>query len=319
MEIREIDYILAICDSGSMLRAAEKLFITQSALSKYIQNLETRIGYPLFYRQKKSRLVLTPAGEIFVKYARRIAGERDALLDELEKRLAQKMNVCIGMGLNITDRHFNEIFHDFKARYPECNISIRTQHTRQNIIDVEKGLLDFSSCSFPNTDGRFDFFPVSDDYIQLAIPESHPLLKKTNLYEGTDKPWIDIAELQGEPFIFQDENCWIRTMIDRFLEQNHFTPTVFASTNSTNAALRLVEKGVGLALCSSGLSAGYHGIRFLYVGTPPFSFISGLIFRKGETVRPEVKYLASLFGKYNADARHLQDPVWSLLADEAAS
>ena len=51
MEIREIDYILAICDCGSMSGAAEKLFITQSALSKYVQSLESRLGYPLFHRE----------------------------------------------------------------------------------------------------------------------------------------------------------------------------------------------------------------------------------------------------------------------------
>ena len=95
------------------------------------------------------------------------------------------------------------------------------------------------------------------------------------------------------------------------MAQNSFTPNVYASTNSTNVALLLVEQGVGVCLCSSNLVQGRDHVRFASIGTPAFAGTSGLIFRKGETNSPVLKGLAMLFIKYNCLSKYADAEEWS--------
>ena len=311
MEIKEVDYMLSIVDAGSMLRASENLFITQSALSKYIQNLETRLGFPLFIREKKNRLVLTEAGEIYLRHARRIAQERDAMERDLAQCMQVERRVRVGLGLNVEHCHLSEILQEFKQLYPHCEIDIKSQRAAQNRADVLSGALDFSIYPFSSDDSCFSHYPLTDDYLLLAIPENHPLASEIVTDPVTGNPWIDYRRFENEHLILQDEHCWIRTQIDLFMAQNHFSPNVYASTNSTNAALLLVEQGIGVCLCSSNLIHVRDHVRFATIGTPAFFSTGGLIFRKGETISPILKGLAMLFKKYNCLSKYADAEEWS--------
>lgn len=312
-EIREIDYILAITQCGSMVKAADQLHITQSALSKYIQNLESRLGYSLFQRHKKNRMILSPAGEIYVRYAQKMALERDKMMRELAEHSKIGKDIRIGMGMNIADRHINEILLNFKYVYPQSHISICTQRVRQNATAVINGELEFADCTKRSTNDQLDFYPAYDDYIQMALPINHPLLDHVSREGETGLPWVDIHLFNNESFILQDESCWLHEAIVDCMAQNHFSPKALVTTNSTGAALKLVEQGVGLAFCTTGLAAGYNDICYVYIGEPVYSITNGLIFRKGEPVHPQVRYLAQLFRKYNASPQYAADDAWQRL------
>lgn len=71
MDTRHLQYILTIAQKQNMTKAAEELYISQSSLSQYLAKLEQEIGVPLFERTR-SRMLLTPAGELYVKAAQRV-------------------------------------------------------------------------------------------------------------------------------------------------------------------------------------------------------------------------------------------------------
>ena len=82
LDLKDIDYVLAVAQYQSVSQAAKALFISQPALSKYLGNLEKRLGVPLFDRSGR-QLALTEAGELYVKYAREIARSADGLREAL--------------------------------------------------------------------------------------------------------------------------------------------------------------------------------------------------------------------------------------------
>lgn len=303
MDIKEIDYILAIADSGSLLRAAEKLFITQSALSKYVSKLESRLGYKLFLREKKNRLTFTENGEIYLRHARIIAAERDAMDYEIVRCTQEGDCLHIGVGLNVKHLHLSEILQEFRQRYPKCEIDIHSQRAAENRAAVKAGILDFAHTNAFENEPGLDCRHVYDNLILLAMPSDHPLTAEITPHPETGMPWVNLAHFRNEDFILQDENCAIRKPIDNMLRHADFTPNILAFTNSSSTALTFVNKGIGMCFCPLDFMDENMNIRYASFGAPYYSIQTVLAYRKGRLLSPPAKDFMALFEKYNANKK----------------
>src|SRR5687768_15703999 len=92
LEVRHLQLVEAITDAGSVTRAAERLHVTQSALSHQLREIETRLRTPLFLRVNR-RLVLSPAGERLLTSARRVLGELRVVEDDIGRLAANQQGV----------------------------------------------------------------------------------------------------------------------------------------------------------------------------------------------------------------------------------
>ncbi len=303
MDIKEIDYILAIADSGSLLRAAKKLFITQSALSKYVRKLESRLGYKLFQREKKNRLTFTESGEIYLRHARVIAAERDVMDYEIARLTQDSDCLHIGVGLNVKHLHLSEILKEFRQHYPKCEIDIHSQRAAENRADVKAGILDFAHTNAFEDEPELDCRPAYDNLILLAMPSDHPLTAEITTHPETGMPWVHLAHLQNEDFILQDENCAIRKPIDDMLRHAGFTPNILALTNSSSTALTFVNKGIGMCFCPLDFMDENMNIRYASFGALSYSIQTVLAYRKGRQLSPLANDFIALFEKYNANKK----------------
>ena len=146
MDTRQMEYIIQISEERSITKAAEKLFITQSALNQQLQKLEKEVGLPLFVRTR-SDWSLTPAGEIYVNTARQILNlKKDAYSQIQDLKESGKRRISLGLiperGVNM----FTAIYPEFHRKFPdiriepvECNV-----RTMQNLItrnELDLGLI----------------------------------------------------------------------------------------------------------------------------------------------------------------------------------
>ncbi|MDD7446968.1 MAG: LysR family transcriptional regulator [Clostridiales bacterium] len=311
MELKEIDYMLAIADHGSILHAAEYLHITQSALSKYIKNMENKLGYPLFIRSKKNHLTLSPEGELYVHYAKRIDNERNGYLHDI-KTLHQKENrIRVGIGLVLSNIHLTQIMEAFKETYPTYTVYICSQWMRQNIAAVLDGTLDFAFSYRPRAESSslLNYYPVLDDDILVAIPKSHPLAKEIKINPNTGHPWIDIHLLENEPFILQDEHCYVRDPINQLFEDLNFIPMVRYSTNSTSTSVSMANRGLGIAICTQTLKGDHANVCFATVDDLSHSISNGFIIRKDKTISSYSRHFIDLFIEYNGDDKYKNSSV----------
>lgn len=313
LTIKEIDYVLAIADHGSVLRAAEALYMSQSALSKYLISLEEKVGTQLFIRDRKKNLVLTESGEIYVRRARIIAKERDLMLHEIKKNNDTKTHLRIGVGLNVEVYHLSEIIHEFKSIHPECEVDISVQLSFRNMQDLDAGNLDFVATAYLPESSGYDAYPLFDEYLLLVMPKDSSLVSHIVANPETGLDWIDHRLVEGKRFIMQDESCWIRGVIDAFQAAENIKLNTSITTNSTKTAIILVEQGMGLCFCTNKLTFQNEHVRYATVGSPLVSECSSLIFRHGEKIPQSLRDLALVYRKYNGSAKYKDAIEWKRL------
>ena len=139
MTIAQVLYVLEIADCRSISAAAERQFISQSALSQQIQRLEGELGYPLFVRTPRG-LTLTAAGETFCREARPVAEQWQRLCSAVKPDGRRGRRLRIGMGARV---YSNRLFQDI-ARYFDSHPEIDVTFVTEAGLDVLAGLRDGS-------------------------------------------------------------------------------------------------------------------------------------------------------------------------------
>ncbi len=122
MDIRELQYILAISQTKSITRAAHDLFISQPALHKSLRKVEAELGTELFFK-RGNELLPTEAGQVVLKYAREVQASMGALREDVAATRDLKLgNVSIGLPSIVAAMFFAPILTTFKEKYPGIQV-----------------------------------------------------------------------------------------------------------------------------------------------------------------------------------------------------
>ena len=302
MIIKEIDYLLAIYELGSISAAAERLFITQSALSRYLQSLEDRLGFKIFTREK-NKLKTTQEGELYIRFAKRVSDERTIFLAEAEELRKKKSDIRVGIGLILDTIRFRDVMEEYMERYPNSNVFINSQRMLQAIPSVKSRDVGFYFGYCPDDVDSSDlaFMPIFQDELLVAVPRMHHAMKLVKPHPITNKPYIDLHMLQKEPFIIQNETCIIRRHIYQLFEDLNFHPNIITTTNSTYAALTLVSQGLGIALCAFSMMSDLQNIYYAAVDDGSHSIPDGVVYLRDKKFSQYEKAFIDIFTKYNKD------------------
>lgn len=176
MELRQLEYFMAVCEEMHFSRASEKLCTTQSNLSQQIKLLENELGVPLFDRMGK-RIALTDAGKVLLDQSRHvfshIAYARDAIA---EMKDMQGGSITIGVLPGDADLLFNALLVQFHQTYPKLSLSVI--ETTKIIEQVAAGTIDIGVTTTPSPDERFTVVPLFHEEFALAVRSDHPLAEK---------------------------------------------------------------------------------------------------------------------------------------------
>ena len=248
MELRQMEYILMIQEERSITRAAERLFLTQSALNQQLQKLEAELGTPLFVRNR-SDWRPTEAGLVCIEAAKQILNIKKDALSQI-KDLADSSRQAFSVGL-IPERGvdmFTAIYPEFHRRFPqvilepeECNV--RTMQKR-----IARGQLDLGLITL--TEEQKDentYLHMAEEEIFLAAPVSHPLASLGSP-RAEDAPDIDLKEFSRDAFIRISQTSTMYQLSERLFSEAGFSPNVLFYTISNVSKYRMVLAGVGCAL-----------------------------------------------------------------------
>ena len=293
MEIKDAEYVLAIARNRNISKAARELFISQPSLSRYLSNLEARIGVTLFERQK-SEVTPTQAGEIYIRYSQEIASKKQALYQELQTLKTQEADIIrIGFSLNSSTLYLWEDFAEFYKKYPNYQIEISEILNR----DIEQALVDkrltFAVSCTPEDTSVVKFQKVYDYYFLVLIPASNPVCKTARQVPDLPFPWIDLNNIAGERFILQNLDCRIRHHINQILKDNHITLShIITTVQSSTTAIQYVEKGIGLCFLSDSFYSYIsrpENVRVFCIGSPAAKDASGILSLKSRKFSPPEK------------------------------
>lgn len=259
MDTKNIEYMLKLAEENNITHAAEKLFITQSALNQQLLKLEKELGAPLFHRSRTDWRP-TAAGEVYLNNARemlRIKHETYQIIDDMAQNKRGNLSIGLTPGRGIT--MFTAIYPEFHRKYPHIiveprELSVKTQHTQ-----IQSGSLDLgfvTLCEKQRVNHGYDTLLTEE--IVLAVPSIHPICKQAVCTKDSRLPVLDITNLQFEPFVLMYKESTIRSLVDDIFEQADFEPNVLFETSSTSTIVNMIQSN----LCC-GLIPSY------YVKTPP--------------------------------------------------
>lgn len=242
-----------IHEEQNITRAAERLFITQSALNQQLLKLERELGSPLFVRSRNDWR-LTKVGEIYIDGARRIMQIKKDTYNEISDYAALQ-NTMLRIGI-ITDRGrqmFVEIYPKFNAMHPEVQVEARELIVRDQFEKLRKGTLDLGYITVDDLPQDCVGDLVLRETLLLAVPASHPLAQGSHS-SPYHYPSIELAQFRNETFSLFSKFRTIRDTIDEIFESAGFKPIVLSHMDSALGLLQMVSKG----LCCTIVPESYY-------------------------------------------------------------
>jgi len=243
----QLRILRAISTEGSFKKAAEKLYISQPAVSLQIQNLERQLNKPLFYRDKR-RARLTETGQLLIKYCDRILGlceETCLALDDLQ---TLKSGVLIIGASQTTGTYLMpRLIGLFRHKYPQIEVELQVHSTRKISWGVGNGNIDLAVVGgeIPKElKNNLKIISYAEDELALILPLNHPFAA----YDYIQKE--DLYQLR---FIALNPQSTIRNMIENTLTQNGIDTSYFKiemELNSIEAIKNAVHSGLGAAFVS---------------------------------------------------------------------
>lgn len=241
-------YVICVYESGSLTQAAKRLGISQPALSNSMNAIEKKLGFRIFDR-KATPVKLTSVGEIYLEYLRK----EQLLTEDYQKKIAdmnQRKNTSLTVGGPVVyvDALITKATTAFRSRYPECEIRIKNEPVPELIRQAKNGEVDCFISTSDILPERFTKTVLKKEKIYLGIPRDWKIneaLTKDALGEITD-----YSLLNGQEFIFLEEDQPLQKEMEKFFEQKGIIPKHHIRVNQLSTAWKLARTGAGIAFVS---------------------------------------------------------------------
>ena len=287
VHVRDLRYFVAVAEELHFTRAAEKLYVSQPALSKQIRALERQLGAELFRRDRQG-VTLTQAGASLLPYAERLLAvwaEGASALAEVTA--AERSTLVVGMSTSPgRGGLLPAIRSRFTAARPEANVRLRQVSWDDPTAGLADGDADVAFVWLPLPDAeRYDWTVVAEEPRLVALPDTHPLAARSE---------VDFADLAAEPFLALPTDAG--PLRDHWLaldERGGQLPRIGAEIASTEETYEALVAGLGICLVATGNA---HLITLGGVVTRPVHGISpsryALAWQREDGARPLVRAYA---------------------------
>ncbi len=241
MHIESLKVFCDLVDSQSFSLAAERNFVTQSAVSQQIRTLEEKFQRRLLERVRGRREVrLTPAGEVFYRECRSVLASYDQLHESMRGLVGTisgtvKVATVYSVGLHELPVKVRE----FMTKFPNAKIDLEYSRTTRVVRDVLSGAVELGVVAFPEARRGITISPMPSDRMVLICPPDH---------EFAERQEIKSRELKGLDFVQFERDIPTRKATDKILKQNGVDVRKVAEFDNIETIKRAVEVGFGLAI-----------------------------------------------------------------------
>jgi DNA-binding transcriptional LysR family regulator len=255
MELRQLEYFVAVAQERHFTRAAKRMHVAQSGLSASIRTLERELGADLFVRSTR-QVELTPAGQAFLVEARRALAATDAARDAVAAvQGLLRGSLAIGSLQCLHAVHLPAILAGFLEAHPGLEVRLRQGGSEELLEQVRAGRLDIAFVCRPARcpDGVV-VEPLAAEPLVLACAPEHPLAARTD---------VKLADLRDERFVDFHPDWGTRDLIDKVLAAAGVERRVALEVTDVHSLLDLVTFGLGVALVPRSFAAKTDRVRFL--------------------------------------------------------
>lgn len=236
MDLASLNAFIAIAEMGSFSLAADRLHLTQPAVSKRLATLETQLNVRLFDRLGRE-IGLTEAGRALLPRAYQILN----VLDDTRRALTNLNGNVSGRLSLATSHHIGlhrlpPLLRTFTRRYPDVNLDIRFLDSEIAYEEVLHGRAELAVITLaPQTAAPVRAVNVWDDPLDFVVAPEHPLAQKSE---------ISLADIAGYPAVFPGGNTFTHHIAHRLFEREGLTPNITMSTNYMETIKMMVSIGI---------------------------------------------------------------------------
>ncbi|MDQ3131955.1 MAG: LysR family transcriptional regulator [Pyrinomonadaceae bacterium] len=241
MHIETLKVFCDLVDLQSFSLAAERNFITQSAVSQQMRTLEEKFKRRLLERVRGRREVrLTPAGEVFYRESKNVLDCYDALNENMRGLVGKiggtvKVATVYSIGLHELPPKVRE----FMSKFPSAKIDLEYSRTTRVVRDVLSGAVELGVVAFPEPRRGLTIVQMLNDRLVLICSPEHEFAKKKK---------IKAEELNGRDFVLFERDIPTRKATDKILKANGVEVKKVAEFDNIETIKRAVEVGFGLAI-----------------------------------------------------------------------
>lgn len=287
MELRVLNYFLAIAREENFTRAAEQLHVTQPTLSRQIAYLEAELGVKLFTRSNHS-ILLTEDGMLLKRRAQEILSLADKTKQELLYREeALEGIIAIGSGEFLSTSILTDCISAFRKKYPLVRYEVFSGNAGNIKDNIERGLLDLGLMTEPVDIRKYEFIsmPIREQW-SVLVREDSPLAGKES---------VTPQDLAGLPVILP-ANVLVETLISKWLGSVRDEITVVAKGNLLYNEAMLARSRIGTVI-TMRMDCCYDGLRFVPL-SPPLESTTALAWKKEQTFSTATAAFIAFAKKY---------------------
>jgi DNA-binding transcriptional LysR family regulator len=299
MDLRQLEYVVAVAEERSFTRAAARCHVVQSALSAQVARLERELGVTLFHRTSRSVRV-APAGELLLPHARLLLhgaevarAELNAFSGVITGRLRLGMVGTAGHGAPFVE----QTLLSFHQRHPAVEIAVQDTGSRHMADLVRAGDLDlaFVGLFADQVPSGIVHHLLADEPLVAVVTATHPLAGCAA---------VSLGELAAAgPFIDMRGESGLRLQVDAAFDRAGVERTVVFELGTSDAVVRFAGLGFGAALVPASAADGVADVVVLTVEDPAARHPIGLVHRSPAPSTPSGRAFLSLLLERGATPR----------------
>lgn len=287
-----MNYFVEVARNEHVTRAAEKLHVAQSAISRQIANLEQELGVKLFIRKGRN-VKLTPIGKIFLHRVEIALAEIDKAKIEIKDYLnSESGEIRVGFPHSLAAYTLPTVVSAFRQEHPHIEFELIQGTVTQMIDEMIAGDIDLAFVSpvpnnHPDVEGHIFF----EEEMVAILPSHHPLARSTSL-----KLW----QLKDEPFVMFRPGFIMRTIVKQACEQVGFEPKVAFEGEDSVTIRGLVSAGLGIGILPSIAVTGkdFEKIAKIKISDPKITRTVGFVTPRNRQLAPSEKLFQDFLWEY---------------------
>jgi DNA-binding transcriptional LysR family regulator len=241
LDLRQLEIIRAIAETGSFTAAGHKLHVSQSAISRQILLLEDELKTPVFLRIGR-RIRITPAGESLLQLSHRVFQDlTDTVATISDSQETLRGTVRILGGMTVCLYVFPTLLSELTRQHPGIDVKIMNDSAERSIQHLRAGTGDIALLTLPVRDADMVTVPVLQEELLVVTSAKHPLTKKRK---------VNAQDLSTQPFVLFEPGSNTRRVVDEFFAASGIEPRIVMETENVEILKALVRHGLGITIVS---------------------------------------------------------------------
>jgi DNA-binding transcriptional LysR family regulator len=249
MELRQLEYFVAVAEEANFTRAAERVHISQSGVSAQIRQLERDLGATLIDRSGRTA-TLTTAGAAALEHARAVLASVNAVrqaVDDVNELIRGRL--VVGMVTACTVTPLFDALAAFHIAHPGVEIALVEDNSDRLIERVRTAAMDLALVGTAGTTPPgLDALSIVSEGLVAAVPVGHPLAGRQR---------ATLADISAYPIVCLPEGTGIRTVFDQACAAKGLQPDIALQASAPDAVADLAIRGLGIAIFSKSMATNY--------------------------------------------------------------